>query len=258
MIPAGKPRLSTAELEAMLAPLDIDRSRYPVIVVGIRAYYQDTMGAPSVNDRGIYDDAIFLHTPSVTAAFNGNTDPSRYKKGSGTGSAKGMASLDPGVWYAHRFDKHNGKYLALCQRVAEVTVTRDGDPPYQDTGMFGINIHKGGYNTTSSLGCQTIHPDQWESFISMAADQAKRYFGARWAQSVVPYVLLAPTPGAATRGRSRRESIPELAAVWGYPSENGRPRPTPARTPARSGRRSPAPTVRTRGGRKRSTRKAPA
>ena len=84
-----------------------------MIVVGVRGYYRDTMGAPGVNDRGIYDEAIFLHTPSATVAFNGNTDPSRVKKGSGTGARKGMASLNPGVWKVHRFDLHNGKYLAL-------------------------------------------------------------------------------------------------------------------------------------------------
>ena len=90
----------------------------------------------------------------------------------------------------HKFDLHKGKYLALCQRAGEVTVTRDGDPPYPDTGDFGINIHKGSYNSTSSEGCQTIHPDQWESFISMAKDQARRYFGDAWQKKVVPYVLI--------------------------------------------------------------------
>lgn len=67
---------------------------------------------------------------------------------------------------------------------------RDGTPPYEDTGDFGINIHRGGYGTTSSLGCQTIHPEQWDSFITLAMDQAKRYFGSEWKKRVVPYVLL--------------------------------------------------------------------
>jgi hypothetical protein len=194
LVPPAKPRLSTSELEQKLRPYAIDRARHPVVVVGIRAYYRDSMGAPSVNDRGIYDDAIFLHTPSVTAAYNGNTDPSRYRKGTGTGAAKGMASLKAGLWMVHRFDLHDRRYLALCQRAGPVTVIRDGDPPYEQTGSeFGINIHRGSFNGTSSLGCQTIHPQQWESFISSAVDQAKRYYGPRWRTTTIPYVLIDNT-----------------------------------------------------------------
>lgn len=187
---SGKPRLSSSELDKMLKPYKLDRTKYPCIVVGVRGYYRNTMGAPNVNDRGIYDDALFLYTPSMMASYNGNTDPSRYRKGTGKGAAKGIATLNPGAWYVHKFDLHRGKYLALCQRAGDVTVTRDGDPPYEDTGLFGINIHKGGYNGTSSEGCQTIHPDQWESFIASAVDQAKRYFGDKWNKTIIPYILI--------------------------------------------------------------------
>ena len=188
--PAATPKLTQADLRKRLAPLAIDRSIHPLVVVGIRGYYRDTMGAPGVNDRGMYDDALFIDTPDSFATFNGNTDPSRVQIGQGTGDCKGMAVLNAGVWYVHKFDLHKGEYLALCQRLGQVTVTRDGTPPYPDTGMFGINIHKGGYNTTSSLGCQTVHPDQWPTFIAMAEDHAKRWHGARWNQVVIPYALL--------------------------------------------------------------------
>lgn len=191
IIPEAKPRLSSSELHARIEPYGIDRRAHPLVVVGIRGYYRNTMGAPNVNDRGIYDDAIFVDTTQVTAAFNGNTDPSTRRKGSGRGASKGVASLNPGVWYVHQFGLHRGKYLALCQTAGAVTVTRDGQPDYQDTGWFGINIHRGSYNGTSSLGCQTVHPDQWASFISLAVDQAKRFApSGAWRQQVVPYVLL--------------------------------------------------------------------
>ncbi|WP_121355239.1 hypothetical protein [Flavisolibacter nicotianae] len=186
----GKPRLSTKEIEDFLEPYGIDRDKFPLLVMGFRGYYKDTMGAPGVNDRGIYDDAIVIHSPSATATFNGNTDPSAYKKGTGFGAAKGMASLKAGPWFVHKFDLHHGKYLALCQRLGAVTVIRDGDPPYTDTGYFGINIHRGGYNGTSSLGCQTIHPEQWDSFIHLSVDQAKRYLGTKWNKVCIPYVLI--------------------------------------------------------------------
>lgn len=191
-MPAARPRLSAAELAAKLAPFALNREEHPLVVVGIRGYYRDTMGAPAVNDRGMYDDALFIDTPDVFAAFNGNTDPSRFRPGSGFGEAtKGIASLNPGVWIVYRFDQHNGKYLALCQRAGKVTVTRDGrQEDYEDTGNFGINIHRGSYHGTSSLGCQTLHPDQWESFIGLATDLARRYHGDRWKRTVIPYVLL--------------------------------------------------------------------
>lgn len=190
IIPAERPRLSSTELRRRIAPFDIDRSKYPVIVVGIRGYYKNSMGAPGVNDRGIYDDAIFIESAQVMAAYNGNTDPSSYRSGSRAGSTKGMASLNPGAWFVHRFDMHKGQYLSLCQRAGAVTVTRDGNPPYQDTGWFGINIHRGSYNSTSSEGCQTIHPAQWDSFIATAIDQVRRYFPNNWRNKTVPYVLL--------------------------------------------------------------------
>lgn len=190
IIPQERPRLSARALRERINEFHIDRLKYPVVVVGIRGYYKNSMGAPSVNDRGIYDDAIFIESSQAMVAYNGNTDPSRYRAGYGTDNRKGMASLDPGAWFVHKFDMHRGKYLALCQRAGEVAVTRDGNPPYKDIGSFGINIHRGGYNGTSSEGCQTIHPTQWDSFISVVQDQVQRYFGPTWRKQVVPYVLI--------------------------------------------------------------------
>lgn len=126
-------------------------------MVGIRGYYGTT------NKRGIYDDALFLVNKKTgfIATYNANVDPSFYRKGKGTGKDKGIANLKAG-W--HRYKKgphplHKG-YPAFRQ-AAHVTVIRDGDPPYEDTGDFGINIHKGSKNSTSSLGCQTVIPNQW-------------------------------------------------------------------------------------------------
>lgn len=190
LAPASRPRLTRAELHAAIARFGIDRRAHPLLVIGVRGYYADTMGAPGRNDRGLYDDAIFIDAPEATIAFNANTDPSRVRKGKGTGAGKGMASLKPGLWKVYRFDLHKGQYQALCQRAGPVTVMRDGDPPYADTGMFGINIHRGGNTTTSSEGCQTIPPGQWPSFIATMTDQAKRLFGADWKGETIPYVLL--------------------------------------------------------------------
>ncbi len=114
ILSGSKPRLSATELHDMMDTYNIDRSDHPLVVAGIRGYYRDSMGAPGVNDRGIYDDALFIDSPLVTASYNGDTDPSRYRKGRGKGAGKGIAVLKAGVWLSYRFDKHRNKYFALC------------------------------------------------------------------------------------------------------------------------------------------------
>lgn len=190
-LPAARPRASRADLITAV------KAKHPgydfagkLTVVGVRGYYRDTLGAVGKNDRAMYDDALFLVSDDAFVAFNGNTDPSGYRKGRGTGAGKGMASLEPGLWPVYRFDLHNGQYLALCQRAGPVTVMRDGDPPYPDPGWHGINIHRGSVNGTSSEGCQTIPPAQWPAFIATAQDQAKRAYGADWKGETITYVLL--------------------------------------------------------------------
>lgn len=189
-LPPEKPRLSSEALLEKIAPFNIDRAKHPIVLAGIRGYYRDSMGETGVNDRGLYDDAIFLHTPSVTASFNGNTDASKFRKGWGFGSDKGMAALKAGCWYAHGFGKHRD-YEAITQRHGEVTVVRDGkNGNYEDTGWFGINIHRGGTTTTGSEGCQTLHPTQWPAFIGLVTSEAQRIRGDAWRSLVIPYVLM--------------------------------------------------------------------
>lgn len=193
VVPETRPRISYGDLMDKLAAADhiVDPTKDPVLIVGIRGYYKNSMGIAGRNDRGVYDDAIFLVSPTFFGSYNGNTDPSRVRKGSGTGPGKGMASLRSGLWRAHRLGMHKDLYRALVQTGGKVTVTRDGtNGDYDDTGYFGINIHNGGWTRTSSIGCQTIFPGQWESFISSTMDLSQRYFGSKWDKTTIPYVLL--------------------------------------------------------------------
>lgn len=191
LMPKSRPKLSRSQLLGAINHFGLDRTQHPLVIVGVRGYYRDTMGKPGVNDRALYDDAIFVDAPEAFAAFNANTDPSSYRPGHGTKpGAKGMASLRPGLWFAHRVGQHKKQYPALIQTGGPVTVRRDGSPDYDHSGYHGINIHCGGTSTTSSAGCQTLPPAQWTAFISCVVDQARRSFGAKWKSTTIPYILL--------------------------------------------------------------------
>lgn len=143
-------------------------SNCPCFLVGMRGYYLNSMGAPNRNDRGIYDDAIFLVSHNAFASFNANVDPSTTRKG--------IATLGTGIW-RYRIGVHGlhkapeKRYKALVQ-AAPVRVLRDGQ--VDETGYFGINIHRGSRTSTSSLGCQTIYPTQWDAFIALVESEMKR------------------------------------------------------------------------------------
>lgn len=184
MLPGSRPQMSLKDLKRKIERAGVDISRWPLLVVGIRGYYKNTMGAPGQNDRRIYDDAIFIVSGNTFTSFNANVDPNGY----GFHKGKYLANLTPGFWPVYKFDLHNGRYMALCQRAGSVTVLRDNG--ILDTGMFGINIHEGGNNTTSSAGCQTIPKTQWRAFISLAESEARRIYGATWKSQVYPYLLL--------------------------------------------------------------------
>ncbi len=182
MLPNSRPQRKREELLAQL-PFTVD-SKFPLYIVGVRGYYTDSMGVKGKNDRAIYDDALFVVSPNVFQSFNGNTDPSNQYK-------KGLATLKPGIWYAHRIGAHKG-YQALAQWAGKVTVIRDGVG--EDTGHFGINIHRGGVYGTSSEGCQTIPPAQWKEFIDLVVAEAKRIYGKAWSTTTIPYVLIEEKP----------------------------------------------------------------
>lgn len=186
MTPASRPRAIRTQVTGIAS--EVARiSGNPlgeVYVVAVRGYYRDTMGKPGTNDRGIYDDAVFVVGPETFAAFNANTDPSRFRQG--------IASLLPGI-YPYRPGKHGisrpgGGYPAFrpATRNEALPVRRDGEAavPSKRPGI-AINIHRGGRNTTSSEGCQTIPPTQWDAFHALLTKELKAA-----GQKTFQYILL--------------------------------------------------------------------
>lgn len=159
--PRQEPAVTRALLKKYQASIPEDGLNDAVFVVAVRGYYANTFGAAGVNDRGVYDDAVFVVDEERVHPFNGNTDPSRFKKGIARLKAPQVVRYKPGP---HGYKRKNGPYPAFRQD-SDCTVLRDQKG--EDTGMFYINLHRGGITTTSSAGCQTIPPHQWEEFRSL-------------------------------------------------------------------------------------------
>lgn len=180
------PTLSRDQILGVL-PDDLNEK---VLFVGIRGFGINGFQLANSNKIGIYDDAIFLLTPDEVIGFNANTDPSRDRKN--------IAVLQPGTYWwkqdlhgirhfadlpkdkakeveqwlrANKGKDHapiEGKILPYWayRQASPVTVLRNGHTEPEtilDAANWPmINGHRGGYNTTSSEGCQTFFPDRWE------------------------------------------------------------------------------------------------
>ena len=146
---------------------DKSNKGYDVNIVGVRN------NAPSVAKKvtNVFDDFITISFKDEKGVWqfycwNATTDPG--KKGvMEFHNNKGVARLIPNQYRTTwAVDLHQGKYEALCQRLAKVKVWRDAnknllfEETVTDEGMFGINIHKAGTDSTWvenwSEGCQVF------------------------------------------------------------------------------------------------------
>jgi hypothetical protein len=155
---------------------------YDVNIVGVRNM--------STGDKvtNVFDDFITISFKEngdwKFYCWNATTDPG--KKGvMEFHNKKGVARLVPGQYRrTWMVDKHQEKYDALCQRLNDVSVWRDSDKDLifenmlVDTGMFGINIHKAGQDSTWvenwSEGCQVFkRVKDFDVFMSICKKAAK-------------------------------------------------------------------------------------
>jgi hypothetical protein len=158
---------------------------YDVNIVGVR----NCSPAAYKKVTNVFDDWITISYKDETGAWkffcwNATTDPG--KKGTEQfQNSRGVARLVPGQYRrTWMIDRHQGRYEALCQRLAAVTVWRDSnrdmifDESMKDTGMFGINIHKAGQDSVWvenwSEGCQVFkRVKDFDAFMNIVKKSAK-------------------------------------------------------------------------------------
>ena len=127
------------------------------------------------------------------------TDPGTYWLNNPM-SPQGTAMLAPGQYRdTYKLDLHRGKYYALCQRLAKVTVIRDfnrdaildfrnGTP---DRGMFGINIHRARKTGTTytvdnhSAGCQVFQRVQDFDLFMRLCEMHRDLYGNQFTYTLI-------------------------------------------------------------------------
>lgn len=174
IVPASRPQMGADTARKLVLAHGVTG---PAILAQ-RGYYENTMGVPGKNDRGIFDDMIAVVTPRTYRTFNGNTDPSAPDTGTR------LATLQPGVWDFKPGTHHPGTpkaYPCLVQ-AGPVVVLRDNG--VKESGEFYIHIHHAGLYTTTSEGCQTIYLPQWPEFFQLVKGEMVFY-----GLTEIPYVL---------------------------------------------------------------------
>jgi len=131
--------------------------------------------------------------------FKITTDPGTYWLKNPM-NPKGTAILKAGQYKdVYRIDKHRGKYYALCQRNGKVTVVRDYDRDAvldfyngrEQTGMFGINIHRARKTGETykidrySAGCQVFKNANDFNFFMKMCEVHRKLYGNKFTYTLV-------------------------------------------------------------------------
>ncbi|MGZ5620565.1 MAG: hypothetical protein ACXWFG_06825 [Methylobacter sp.] len=117
----------------------------------------------------------------------------------------GAAILKPGHYKGcWQIGAHQGKYLALVQR-GEMTVYRDRnkdkklDLDHEQTGYFGINLHRAGQNAHTlktdkvSAGCQVFANSKDFDAVMKLAQQSAAKYGNSFSYTLLDEADLCPT-----------------------------------------------------------------
>lgn len=166
------------ELKAQFTELGY---KWPTIhIVGIRS---------KANEPNKFDDLIGLVQGGEVKWYTGTTNPGTFWLNNPINSL-GTAVLKCGQYVdTYTIGLHKGKYTALVQS-KKVTVFRDNDKDSiaeeqgkEDTGLFGINIHRANELTDStnidkwSAGCQVLNSSkQFKELIQACLKSGKKSF----------------------------------------------------------------------------------
>lgn len=171
-------KYSYAELEAKFAELGY---QWPTLhIVGVRS---------AANEKNKFDDTIYLVNGPMMHVFTGTTNPGTHWL-KNLMNPKGTAVLKPGQYVdSWKLGLHQGKYKALTQ-AKPITVYRDNNKNdlaeengKEDTGMFGINIHRANPSAISSIidkwsaGCQVLNnPKEFATLLAACEASGKKLF----------------------------------------------------------------------------------
>ena len=171
-----------------------DSKPYNLNIIGIRA------ADPIVNKFNCLMAVLWKHEGQWNLFLMKMTSLAGLKYLEKPTNPKGCAILKEGQYKGvYKLDLHNSKYLAVCQRLGDVTVYRDDDldtnydliEGTEDAGMFGINIHRAsskdevenvnGY----SAGCQVIQsPNEFDVFIK-TCQEAEKVWGNKFTYTLI-------------------------------------------------------------------------
>ena len=141
------------------------------------------------NEKNKFDDLIYVINGPMMNVYTCTTNPGTYWL-KNLLNPKGAAVLKPGQYVdSWKLGLHQGKYKALVQ-AKPITVFRDADKDdlaeetrVEDTGMFGINIHRANPNAISSIidkwsaGCQVLNnPEQFNALLKTCEESGKKAF----------------------------------------------------------------------------------
>ena len=176
---------------------DNSNKGYDVNIIGVR---NKSTGKKVTN---IFDDLITISYKDEKGEWQykewaATTDPGKKSmlEWRAMGITGGCARLVPGQYRStYATDLHQGKYEALCQRLANVDVYRDSDLDLEydenkvTNGMYGINIHKSGRDSTWvenwSAGCQVFkRVKDFEEFMAIIR-KAKKIHGNKFSYTLL-------------------------------------------------------------------------